>query len=89
MKSVWKIAPRQKAGTMHPCPWPLEIPRRLIVASCPSGGCVLDPFCGIGTTGIAAVQSHRKFIGIEKEADYLHEAERTVVSEVRKQERVA
>jgi len=38
---------------------------------CPNGGLVVDPFCGAGTMGVAAVSSGREFIGIEREAEYV------------------
>ena len=37
----------------------------------PTGGVVLDPFVGSGTTGVACVKENRPFIGIELEQDYL------------------
>jgi site-specific DNA-methyltransferase (adenine-specific) len=43
---------------------PTELMKRL-VACCPPGGVVLDPFMGSGTTGVAAIATGRKFIGIE------------------------
>lgn len=55
--SVWRIPP--VAGSDHPCPFPEELARRLILASCPPGGLVLDPFCGSGTTGAVAVREGR------------------------------
>jgi len=36
----------------------------------PAGGLVLDPFCGSGSTGCAAVLENRRFLGIEREAEY-------------------
>jgi len=44
----------------------------------PTGGVVLDPFMGSGTTGIAAVLEGRDFIGIELNAEYLEIAERRI-----------
>lgn len=41
-----------------------------ILAGCPKGGIVLDPFCGTGTTGITAIQQQRNFIGIEGKKQY-------------------
>ena len=38
---------------------------------CPNGGLVVDPFCGAGTMGVAAVSSGREFIGIERDAEYV------------------
>jgi len=63
--TVWRIAPFNASGTDHPCPYPLEIPKRLIGASCSPGGIVVDPFAGSGTTGVACAQMGRKFLGFE------------------------
>jgi site-specific DNA-methyltransferase (adenine-specific) len=67
--SVWRITQVQNR-TDHPCPFPIEIPRRLIQASCPPDGIVLDPFMGAGTTGEACSELGRNFIGIEIEPEY-------------------
>ena len=47
--TVWRINP-ETSIKWHVCPFPPQIPERLIVASCPEGGIVLDPFMGSGTT---------------------------------------
>jgi site-specific DNA-methyltransferase (adenine-specific) len=44
----------------------------------PTGGVVLDPFTGSGTTGIACVLEGREFIGIEREAEYVEIAEKRI-----------
>lgn len=67
--TVWRVQPETKVDG-HPCPFPLVIPRRCIESSCPPGGTVLDPFMGSGTTGVAAIETERQFIGIEKERKY-------------------
>lgn len=43
----------------------MEIPTRCIKAGCKPGGMVLDPFCGTGTTGLAALSLGRQFTGID------------------------
>lgn len=73
--SVWQIPP-ERGCDEHPCPWPLEIPRRLIAASCPPDGVVLDPFMGRGTTGLAALELGRRFIGCDKSPAYFTAAKR-------------
>jgi site-specific DNA-methyltransferase (adenine-specific) len=45
--------------------------RWLVRLVTPPGGLVLDPFTGSGTTGIAALQEQRRFIGIEREPEYV------------------
>jgi site-specific DNA-methyltransferase (adenine-specific) len=49
----------------HPTPKMVPHYARLVAMFSPRGGTVLDPFAGSGTTGVAAVQSGRRFIGIE------------------------
>lgn len=79
--SVWRIAPNREPGAEgHPCPYPVDIAAGPITASCPMGGVVLDPFAGSGTTGVAAVHSGRRFIGIEREADYCEIARKRIAA---------
>ena len=54
----------------HPTQKPEALLHRLILASSKPGDLVLDPFFGVGTTGAAAKRLGRRFIGIEREADY-------------------
>jgi DNA modification methylase len=61
---VWSIPTRPYRGP-HFAAFPIDIPLRCIAAGCKPGGTVLDPFCGTGTTGIAARQLGRRFTGIE------------------------
>lgn len=79
--SIWRINPEREIKD-HPCPFPVEIPIRLMQASCPIGGEVLDPFMGSGTTGVACVRTGRKFIGIEKEPKYFEIAKRRIIDEL-------
>ena len=50
---------------LHPTQKPVGSMKTLIEALCPAGGLVLDPFCGSGSTLVAARESGRRFIGIE------------------------
>jgi hypothetical protein len=61
---VWSIPTRPYRGP-HFAAFPIDIPTRCIKAGCKPGGMVLDPFCGTGTTGIAALALGRQFTGIE------------------------
>jgi hypothetical protein len=61
---VWSIPTRPYRGP-HFAAFPPDIPTRCIQAGCRPGGMVLDPFCGTGTTGIAALALGRLFTGIE------------------------
>ncbi len=68
-KSVWSIA-NTKHET-HPAMFPPEIPHRLIKLFSFYGEDVLDPFCGIGTTGKVSLGLGRKFTGIDTNQRYL------------------
>lgn len=71
---VWTIAtppPSEKTFVKHPTQKPLALLKRIILASTNEGDIVLDPFTGSSTTGLAAVQFRRKFIGIDTEKEYL------------------
>jgi DNA modification methylase len=56
---------------LHPTVKPLELMRWLVRLVTPLGGLVLDPFCGSGSTGAAAVLERRQFLGIEREGEYV------------------
>lgn len=53
----------------HPTQKPLEV-MKWVIELCPKSDTILDPFMGSGTTGVAAIQMGRKFIGIEREPRY-------------------
>ena len=53
----------------HPTQKPLEV-MKWVIDLCPKSETILDPFMGSGTTGVAAIQMGRKFIGIEREPKY-------------------
>jgi DNA modification methylase len=63
-------SPRVVAN-LHPTVKPVALMRWLVRLVTPSGGIVLDPFIGSGTTGIAVVLEGRQFLGIEREAAYV------------------
>ena len=70
-KSVWNFAAESARKIGHPAPFPVELPRRLIQLYTFEGEVVLDPFMGSGQTAIAAVKSHRHFIGYEIDENYM------------------
>ncbi len=74
MRSVWALtgpAKAEKRFGKHPTQKPLALMERIIIASCPPDGLVLDPFCGSGATGVAALRHGRRFIGVDAEDSYL------------------
>jgi site-specific DNA-methyltransferase (adenine-specific) len=58
----------------HPCQMPESLLKRIIAASSNPGDCVLDPFCGSGTTPAAACRLDRNFVGIEISQQYVENA---------------
>ena len=65
-------------GNGHPTVKPVALMRWLVRLVTPVDGVVLDPFTGSGTTGVAAVQEGRRFIGCEREAEYVEIARRRI-----------
>lgn len=62
----------------HFATFPEELVRRCILAGCPKGGTVLDPFCGSGTAGKVAYDLGREFIGIELNPQYVAIAQKRI-----------
>ena len=72
---VWKFQPERK-NLGHPTPFPLELPLRCIGST--DAKVILDPFCGSGTTCLAAKQLGRSYVGIDKSEEYCGIARRRV-----------
>jgi DNA modification methylase len=69
---VWDILPEDtQRRESHFAPYPIDLCYLPLLATCPEGGTVLDPFCGIGTTLLAARNLGRKSIGIDISRRYL------------------
>lgn len=70
--SIWKIRPETRKDILkvHPAPFPVELPTRLIRYLTFKNDVVFDPFMGTGTTVAAAVQLNRKGIGIDVDKKY-------------------
>ncbi|WP_416759376.1 DNA-methyltransferase [Roseateles sp. So40a] len=58
--------------TEHPCQFPVALVQRLVRALTKPGDVVLDPFCGVASSGVAAVLEQRVFLGAELEEDYVN-----------------
>lgn len=69
----------------HPCPRPLDLLMHIVGQWATPEGCVLDPFMGSGTTGVACMNLGRKFIGIEIEPKYFDIACRRIEDAQRQQ----
>ncbi len=69
---VWEIIPEDtQRRESHFAPYPVDLCRIPILATCPEGGIILDPFCGTGTTLVAAGKLKRKAVGIDISRRYL------------------
>lgn len=74
MKDVWETSltkPSEKKCGKHPTQKPIDLLEKIILSSTDENDLILDPFNGSGTTGIVANKLNRKYIGIEKEKEYL------------------
>lgn len=67
-QQIWNIT--GASTKRHPAPYPLELANRLVRMFSFAGDTVLDPFCGSGTTMVAALRAGRNSIGVEIDPDY-------------------
>jgi site-specific DNA-methyltransferase (adenine-specific) len=68
---TWSINPESAKRIGHPAPFPVELPRRLIELYSYSGDLIMDPFCGSGTTCVAALQAGRDYLGFDVDEKYV------------------
>jgi site-specific DNA-methyltransferase (adenine-specific) len=76
-RDVWTVPVKPFKGA-HFATFPTDLITPCILAGCPEGGIVLDPFFGAGTTGLVAQQNNRRWIGCELNADYALIAENRI-----------
>jgi DNA modification methylase len=69
-RTVWQIS-TEPTPFAHFATMPQKLVRRCIVAGCPVGGVVLDPFSGSGTTALVARAEGRQYVGIELNPEYV------------------
>lgn len=81
---VFSVSPAQGVSGRHPTEKPLQLMVSLVEIVSQPGQLVLDPFLGSGTTGVAAIQSGRRFIGIEANARYFDMACKRIADELRR-----
>ena len=79
-RSVWTVA-TQPFSEAHFATFPPALIEPCILAGCPQGGTVLDPFGGAGTTGLVADRLHRNAVLIELNPKYSDMAERRIVDD--------
>jgi DNA modification methylase len=78
---LWEIPAESATRIGHPAPFPVELPARLIDLYTYEGDLVLDPFCGSGTTAVAAVRAKRHFVGYDLDETYVRIAEARLAAE--------
>ena len=78
-QQIWNIP--GESTKRHPAPFPLELATRLVRMFSFAGDTILDPFCGSGTTMIAAFRTKRNSIGVEIDPEYCRLIARTLKTE--------
>lgn len=76
---VWRFPGETQAWEGHPAPYPVRLPYQLVKLLSFPGDVVLDPFCGSGTTALAATTLRREFVGFDRSEQYVASALRRVV----------
>jgi site-specific DNA-methyltransferase (adenine-specific) len=85
-KSIWTFPTGSARKVGHPAPFPVELPARLIRLYSWKGALVLDPFCGSGSTCVAASQLERNWIGVDIDPHYVEIALKRVAIEGKNQD---
>jgi len=80
-RDVWTMSSQPFSGA-HFATFPMQLPETCILAGSRIGGTVLDPFNGAGTTGIAAMNNGRNYVGIDLNAEYLEITRKRFTEEV-------
>ena len=76
-RSVWTITTKPFKGA-HFATFPMDLIEPCVLAGCPEGGTVLDPFGGSGTTGIVAVNNKRNAVLCELNQEYIDLAKKRI-----------
>ena len=80
-RDVWTVPTAHYKGS-HVAVYPPKLIEPCILAGCPDGGTVLDPFSGSGTTGVVALNNQKNYIGIELSPEYAKLSEDRIAKEV-------
>lgn len=83
-RSVWRI-PHGSSKENHFAAFSERLVTTPLLATCPKGGIILDPFVGTGTTCITALKHYRNYVGIDASQDYCDTAKRRLRTELMKQ----
>ena len=81
MTNIWRVPPEK--NSKHPCPFPLELPRKAMQISTKPGMIIFDPFGGSGTTALSAEASGRRWVIVEKRKDFCDIARKRIDDEKR------
>jgi DNA modification methylase len=84
---VWDIATESATRVGHPAPFPVELPQRLIELYTYRDDLVLDPFMGSGSTAVAAVRTHRHYVGFDLDPAYVKAARARAAAAVDERDR--
>ncbi len=77
-KSIWEFPTESATRLGHPAPFPVELPYRCIQLYTFGDDVVLDPFCGTGSTCIAAMKSGRHFVGYDNDSQFVEMAKNRI-----------
>jgi DNA modification methylase len=75
-RTVWEINTQASPGKTNFAVFPPSLVEPCVLSATRPGDVVLDPFFGTGTTGLVALQRHRRFVGVELNPNYVHIARR-------------
>ena len=78
---VWEFPPESAVRVQHPAPFPVELPLRLMELYTYRGDLVVDPFCGSGSTLVAALRCGRDAVGYDLDPSYVAIAKARVAKE--------
>lgn len=78
LTNLWNIKRGKKVSSDHGAVFPEELAEKVVMNFSKKGSKVLDPFMGVGTTGITCVKNNRSFIGIELDPDYFELAKKRI-----------
>jgi len=79
-RSIWTFPAVNARKIGHPAPFPIELPHRLINLYSYENDVVLDPFCGSGTTCLAAIQNNRYYIGYDINENYIELSKKRIIN---------
>lgn len=83
-RSVWSVTTKPLKDA-HFAAFPKDLIAPCILAGCPNGGTVLDPFFGAGTVGVVATEQKKNFIGIELNPEYLKIAKNRIGKDIKRE----